>query len=565
MVYTKEDFNIKKLGCFYDKEKTVFRVFAPESESVFLVIGNNKYAMHKNGYIFEIGLKGDLELIKYHYENNDGVTYRDPFAYFSDIQDSYVLDTDKFEKKVFVPNRLKDIIVYETSVRDFSSDKSVEFTNPKKFLGLIEEGKKINDYSVGLDYLKGLGVTHLQLMPTFEFDKDKNEYNWGYNPLCFNYLEKDYVVDEGNPYAYINEFRNVVNKIHEAGLRVVLDVVLNHVYKAERYDLNKMLKGHAFRYKEDGSLAQGTFCGNEINSEDVFVRAYLVEMMSRCLSLYDIDGLRLDLMGILDIETVNEISKLNIYKEEFIVYGEGWNMGDVLPEDRRATSMNADKMRHVGFFNDFFRDNIIKYVCGDIEIKEDIKKCLDGNNINLRYGQSVNYVECHDNMTFYDRILKAFPEESDIDKKNRCKLALSLCILARGIPFIHSGQEFLRTKNMQDNSYNAGDEINKLDWNRRCEFDDVIKYTKELIEFRRAYDDFNRSDVSIWFEDYYECLIYHLGDYMIVINPIEYEHTFADSKMYNVLFDSNGKTCYTSDVIKIPAHSLVILRKSYII
>lgn len=562
--YKVLDFDIKKLGSFYDKEKTIFRVFAPSSEKVFLVINNHKYEMHKSNCTFEIGLKGNLECIKYHYENELGVKYRDPFAYFSDDNDSYVLDTNKFNKETVVLNRIKDSFIYEVSVRDFSSAESFNGDPKKKFLSLTKDNLKINDYfMIGLDYLKNLGYTHIQLMPIFDFDNDNSEYNWGYNPTCYNYVKKDYVLDENNPYAYVNELRSAVNKMHENGLRVTLDVVFNHVYKAVNFDLEKMMPGSIFRYKDDGSLAAGTFCGNEIKSEDEFVRAYLIEMIERYIMLFDIDGVRLDLMGILDYETVNKIAELKKYKSDFIVYGEGWNMGDVLSEDLRASSLNAEKMDDVGFFNDFFRDTIINYCCGNSGIKEDVKKALTGNNNNLKYYQSVNYVECHDNLTFYDRIQKAFPDEEEQKKINRCKLALALCIVARGIPFIHSGQEFLRTKNLVENSYNSSDEINKLDWDRRVKFNDVCDYVKQLIEFRKNSDLFTGFDTNIYFNDYYECLVYHLNDLLIVINNCDYNHIYNDGNEYEVLFDVNGRCSYPRNNVDVPACSLVILKKLY--
>ena len=559
--YTNKDFNIKKLGSFYSTDKTIFRVFAPESKNVYLVIRNKEYEMHKNGMYFEIALGGDLERINYYYKNDTGETYRDPFAYFSDDKYSYVLDSSKFNKDVVHPAKLKDIVIYETSVRDFSCDDSFFGDNKRKFLAFSQDGLRLNDKTIGLDYLKELGITHLQLMPVFDFDLDCSDYNWGYNPLAYNYVSKDYVSNFANPYAYINELREVVNKLHENNIRVTLDVVFNHVYNNVKYDLDKMLPGHIFRYREDGSLAEGSFCGNEINSEDPFVSEYLCEMSSRYIELFDIDGLRIDQMGILDYETVNHIDEIcKNMKRDFIVYGEGWNMGEVLNEEKRAAIINADKIPGIAMFNDYFRDVMINYVSGNDSIREDVKKALSGQSNHMNYTQSINYVECHDQYTFFDRMIRFKSEDPIWVSVSRCKLAIGLVMVARGLPFIHSGQEFLRTKNMVQNSYNSSESINKLDWNRRVENDDITKYLKDLIDIRRENPVFINADTKVSFEDYYDCIIYRLDNIMIIINPCQWDYTYKSDICYDVLFDKDGKASYSSDVLNIPAYSLIICR-----
>ena len=560
--YSEKNFNIKKLGSFYEKDKTTFKVFAPEIEQLFIIINNHSYEMHKKDYIFQICLVGDLELVKYHFQTDKGVTFRDPFSYFSDENDSYVLDTDKFEKSVILPEKIDDIFIYETSVRDFSSDDSYIGKYRKKFLSLVEEGLKLHDYyMIGLDYIKNLGYTHIQLMPAFEFDNDKSEYNWGYNPLSYNYVEKDYVYDDTNPYAYINELRSVVNTLHKNNIRVSLDAVFNHVYDAEKFDLEKMNPGHTFRYKEDGSLAQGSFCGNEINSQDPFMRAYIIEMIERYIFLFDIDGIRFDLMGLIDYETINKAYiAAKEYKDDFIIYGEGWNMGDVLAEDNRATIINAQKMRGISFFNDYFRDNIINYVCGNDTVKENIKACLMGDNNNLNINQTINYVECHDNLTFFDRLTKYMGNDSLENNIRRCKLALSLCIVARGIPFIHSGQEFLRTKKLVENSYNSGDAVNNIDWDRRVEYNDICDYVKQLIELRKVHGEFVNDNSNVYFEDYYDCLVYNIDSLKIIINPTNYNYEYKDGKNHEVIFNQDGKCEYFTDLLLIPAHCLAICK-----
>ena len=328
------------------------------------------------------------------------------------------------------------------------------------------------------------------------------------------------------------------------------------------FDLNKMIPGHVFRMKEDGTYAEGTFCGNEIKSEDPFMHMYFVEMTRRYVNLFDIDGIRMDLMGVLDYETVNDIyAECKKIKDDFIVYGEGWNMGDVLPEENRAAIINADKLPNIKMFNDFYRDTIINYISGNDSIREDVKKALSGNNDYLNSSQSINYVECHDKYTFFDRMCIYKNDDTVENNIRRCKMALALVMTSRGIPFIHSGEEFLRTKNMIENSYNSSEEINSLDWKLRVKNDNIVNYFKDLVEIRQSNDEFYRDNVNVYFEDYYECLIYHLDNIMIIINPCMWDHTYNDGNYYNILLDIDGKTVKNTNSIEIPAYSVLICKR----
>ncbi len=559
--YTISDFNIRTLGSIYQPDRTVFRVFAPEYENMELVIRNHAYQMHRNGFVFEIALGGDLELERYHYRNEKGLCFRDPFAYLSDENDSIVLNPDKFLKETIMPEECRDMIIYECNVRDFSSSPSFTGRYPRKFLAFTEEGLRYEGEAIGLDHLIDMGITHLQLMPVMDFDNDKTEYNWGYNPLAYNYVKKDYVYDQGDPYAYVNELRHMVNVLHSHNIRVVLDVVFNHVYSIHRFDLEKMLPGHVFRYMEDGKLAQGTMCGSEIRSEDVFVREYLKEMTLRYLELFDIDGIRMDLMGILDIETVNQIrSILSAFKRDFVVYGEGWDMGDVLPRELRASIPNARKLPEVAMFNDYFRDTMIHYVSGNRDIRSNVIKSLCCDMHYLAHNQSVNYVECHDDHTFFDRMMLYKSSDPRWINEKRCTLALSLVLLSRGIPFIHAGEEFYRTKNGVRNSYNSLDTINQLDWQLKVRNSENCRYIADLISFRKQHSCFTDDDADFRFEEFGDCLIYHLNDLMIFINPFENNYVFADGKNYEILFDEHGRCVRRSQSIEISAYSIVICR-----
>ena len=560
--YTVSDFNVKKLGSFYFPDKTVFRVFAPDHAELELVIAGHPYQMHRSGLYFEIALGGDLEGVRYHYRTSKGLCFRDPFAYVSIGEDSVVVNREKFETEKILLPEMKDVIIYEANVRDFSSSPSWNGTLRSKFLSLKEEGlKKDGTYPIGLDYLKDLGITHLQLMPVLDYDNDHSSYNWGYNPMAYNCVKADYVLDQDDPYAYVNEFRQTVNALHKNGIRVVLDVVFNHVYDPKNCDLEKMLPGHIFRYRPDGTLAEGTLCGNEVKTEDPFVREYLCEMVLRYLNLFDIDGLRLDLMGICDLDTVNRIYQTaRIYKKDFIVYGEGWNMGDVLAEGRRGTIQNRLMMPGIGMFNDYFRGVMTHYISGNDGIMKKVESALMGSPEYLGASQSINYVECHDGLTLFDHLCRYKADDDLTVNIRRCKLALGLVTVARGIPFFHMGQEFLRTKLGVENSYNSGDLINGIDWDLRVANSAICDYFRDLISVRKQYGEFRDENVEITFENRDNCLVYQIGALTVLINPGDIDFLYQDGKTYEIILNNSGRCNIFSDSVTVESHSLVICK-----
>ncbi|MBQ2509577.1 MAG: hypothetical protein II529_02015, partial [Erysipelotrichaceae bacterium] len=371
----------------------------------------------------------------------------------------------------------------------------------------------------------------------------------------------DYVLDQDDPYAYVNEFRQTVNALHKNGIRVVLDVVFNHVYDPKNCDLEKMLPGHIFRYRPDGTLAEGTLCGNEVKTEDPFVREYLCEMVLRYLNLFDIDGLRLDLMGICDLDTVNRIYQTaRIYKKDFIVYGEGWNMGDVLAEGRRGTIQNRLMMPGIGMFNDYFRGVMTHYISGNDGIMKKVESALMGSPEYLGASQSVNYVECHDGLTLFDHLCRYKADDDLTVNIRRCKLALGLVTVARGIPFFHMGQEFLRTKLGVENSYNSGDLINGIDWDLRVANSAICDYFRDLISVRKQYGEFRDENVEITFENRDNCLVYQIGALTVLINPGDIDFLYQDGKTYEIILNNSGRCNIFSDSVTVESHSLVICK-----
>ena len=559
--------DLNTLGSFIDGNKTTFRLWSPLSKKARLHLDNKIYLMEYKGKgIFELTFNENLEYHFYHYSTFREKVYEflDPFSYADkDNKNSFIVDRNKLVSSATNFKASNIPIIYETSVRDFTSD-SVSFKYPKTFKGLNEENAKLDGNPVGFDYLKKLGITYVQLMPVFSFDLDHSNYNWGYNPNTYNSLNLPYCVSN-SPYEQLRELKTFVKFAHKNNMGVTLDVVYNHVYNVKSFNLANMLPYYFFRYK-NGKLGNASYCGNEVRSEAYFTREYLKLIIKRFIDIFDIDGLRFDLMGILDVDTLLEIRDLsrNI-KPNFLLYGEGWNMGDIVPYEQRAIKENAYKMEGIAFFNDDFRrtirgnyiDDKNAYMLGDVGLRDQVKHVLSGSyEYGLNIHQSINYVECHDNYTVYDKVSRFFDDEKMAIRV--CKLALALVMISRGIPFIHSGQEFLRTKHGIDNTYNLDDDINMLDWHRKNKYEEVSKYFTDLCTLRKTYKELVKEDTSIEFIDYYEVLIYKLDNLTIFINPCIFDHVYNDENEHKVIFDDSGFVNYKATVLKIKAFSILV-------
>lgn len=554
----------------FAKKETVFRLWAPLSKSAKVVSEFVEYPMEYIGKgIYECHIEEDLEGKKYFYKVEREKTYcfKDPFAYLDASEnESFVIDpTYLLEKKKIVPEK-RATVIYETSVRDFSSDDAIPFAFPKKFLAFTEKGLTLKDKPVGLDYLKTLGISHIQLMPVFSFNIDKTDYNWGYNPMTYNTLERSYLV--ARDASGINEFRMMVDALHKENIKVNLDVVYNHVFDHRTFNLSLMLPYYFFRYYKSGKLGNASGCGNEIRSEALFTREYLKYLTARFINIFDIDGLRFDLMGIMDYETINEIKDTaRALKEDFMIYGEGWDMGDILPHEKQAIMESADKMPGVAFFNYHFREAIRgkdindrhAFMLGDLYLKEEMKRVLNhSEDYGFNLNQTINYTECHDNYTVFDKVNRCSDNHELVDKV--CAIALDLCVLAKGIPFIHSGQEFLRSKKGIDNTYNLPDSINKIHWQRKNNNEGVSNSLIDLIKIRNEYKEFFDDTVPS-FRDYYEVLIYELKDIAVLINCCAFDHIYADDQQYEIIFDGKSACKRIASAVRIPSFSLVIVKK----
>lgn len=502
------------LGNQYTKEKTTFKVWAPLATGVILKVmkWNGETELfpmkrQKKGVYF-VEVCEDLELEQYVYlirHTNSYEVTLDPYAYSSSSNGraSIIVDLEKVPCRQFdlpVLEKMTDMVIYETSVRDFSMSSTSGMKNKGKFLAFTELNTSTDSGNpTGLDYLSCLGITHLQLMPIADFatvdEKNPLElYNWGYDPLAYNVTEGSYVTDPDDGYMRMTEAQRMVESLHSRGIRVVMDVVFNHMHDVNINALERTVPYYFFRRNEDGSLSNGSWCGNDLNTTALMCRKYILDMCRRWQVLYGIDGFRFDLMGIIDQETMKLVdAQGKALDPSFVVYGEGWNMPTALDEEMRTTIQNNLKTPYIGFFNDFFRDTLRGtnqmetkgYFSGDTYKTNDAMKAICNLDMFAKITQSINYVECHDNATCYDKLQISNYDESEKIRKRRSRLMMAAVILSQGVPFLHSGQEFFRTKGGLSNTYNAGDQVNALDWNRKDMEIDTTQFVQFLIHLRK--------------------------------------------------------------------------------
>ena len=509
------------LGATYHKDHTTFVLWAPIASSVFLMLENDNhefiYLLMKRGEkgTYRLDVKGNLLNRRYSYIVNNNGTIRqtlDPFGKGVSINSEFsaVVDTESIKKrKRIVPtNEIKkptDASIYELHVRDFTINKSTDIVNKGKYLGLIEKGKKTpNGNPAGLDYLKYLGISHVQLQPVLDFygvDEVNivRQYNWGYDPISFFALEGSYSLHPDIPQERLNEFREVVDTFHKNNIRVNIDVVYNHLFEEMETSFEKCVPGYFFRHRPNGLLSQASGCGNDFASEKYMAKKAILASVDYLFDVFDIDGLRFDLMGLIDIDTIRKVVQIaKKYKKDALIYGEGWNMGNELPYEKRACSDNASQLEDVAFFNDSFRD-IVKggtfdlankgFASGDTSYSLGYEFAFMGSSVNYCFNQrfesaaqSLNYVECHDNHTLFDKYIVSNGEDKETIY-SIINLSNALTVLAFGIPFIHNGQEIGKSKCGLGNTYNIP-KVNDFDYKEVDERMEMVKYLSGVISLR---------------------------------------------------------------------------------
>ena len=511
------------LGAAYTEDKTIFKLWAPTATNVKLKL-ISEFGAEKGSIPMQRGERGvwsltipqNLENYCYSYLVRVNYIWReatDPYARAVSVNGQYsaIIDLSKYERYDYSLPKLEspvDAIIYETHVRDFSHHANSGMNAKGKYAAFKENGTKTaQGYSSGVQYLKELGVTHIELLPVNDFSGvdetmvDK-EYNWGYNPRHFFAPAGNYSADPHLPGKRIEELKQLIASLHNHGLGVIVDVVYNHVFQKEISNFEKIVPGYYFRYDVNGMPSNGSGCGNDLASERLMVRKLIVSAVKYWMEFYQIDGFRFDLMGLLDLETMREVERVvHSIKPDAIIIGEGWDLPTALSDSDKTTIGNSHKIDRVGFFNDKFRDTIkgsnfnlkdAGYVSGKgLSHEEFYHLVLNiGYDYPLGPEQSVNFVECHDNHTLWDRLQLANGAESNESRKRRHRFATSIVILSQGIPFLHSGQEFFRTKHGIENSYCSPDWINELNWDLREQNEETISYLRCLMGIRKSHGAF---------------------------------------------------------------------------
>ena len=392
-----------------------------------------------------------------------------------------------------------DIVVYETHLRDFTMSPNSGIEHKGKFLALTEKAP--------LNYLKELGITHLQILPMFDYGSidetalEQNRYNWGYDPVNYNTPDGGYSTNPYDPACRVREAKAMVQALHKAGIRVVMDVVYNHTYDVMGCALGRVVPKYFYRLNEDGTYANGSGCGNETASDHEMYRQFMVQSVCYWAREYHIDGFRFDLMGIHDQETMRQIrASLDEIDPTILTYGEGWAaMAPAYPYEELAMKQWTYKMPRVGAFSDDIRNALIGspfdhergFASGNSNGKNDAMRgliaCPDWSGEPM---QHVSYITCHDNYCLRDRIDVSAKKETEDTKLRMNKLAQTAVLVSQGMSFLYGGEELYRTKQGIDNSYQSPDDINIIPWENREKYADLHDYYQAMIAIRRAHKGF---------------------------------------------------------------------------
>jgi type I pullulanase len=546
-LYDSADFTAKytyagdDLGNTYSKSSTKFRVWAPTAKSVSLVTYVKADDLAASGtttamtadingtWVAE--LSGDKNGLIYNYRVTVDATTNeavDPYVRATTVNGvrGVVVDLSKTspanwsKKKPAFSGKPTDAIIYELHVRDLSMDASsgIPAANKGKYLAFTNLNTSFSGQKTGISAIKDLGVTHVELLPIFDYasvDETSPTFNWGYDPMNYNVPEGSYSSDPKNPTARITELKSAIQAMHDQKLRVNMDVVYNHVYTAGNFSQELIVPGYWFRTDELGNLTNGSGCGNDVASERPMVRKFIVDSVKYWASEYNLDGFRFDLMGLMDIETINQATAaLKKIDPTIIVIGEGWDMGTLAPE-LRANQKNISKLNGVAHFNDQIRDGLKGSVftpadpgwaTGKLAARPDVIAGIVGNTaysadlatkwITQSPAQSVNYVESHDNLALADKITASVKGVSPAGVAQLSQFASSVAFLSQGVPFMQAGQEFLRSKNGDENSYKSSDEVNSLKWSTKARNATTTKYFQGLIALRKAHPAFRMSTAA---------------------------------------------------------------------
>ncbi len=537
-----QDFNFKEVE--YAKEATTFRLFAPkDAKSVKVRIYKQGLGgkavktvkMTSDGDVWSCTVKGDMMGRFYTFDMGRGecpgvfakaVGVNGKRAAIIDMSQTNPVGWGSDQRPVC--KSPADLVVYEMHHRDFSVARK-EAKYPGKFLALTEPW--------AINHLQQLGVNAIHILPSYDYgsvDETRlspdfpSQYNWGYDPVNYNVPEGGYATDPYQPEVRIREFKEMVQALHKAGIRVILDVVYNHTYDIEHSNFQRTYPDYYYRKTADGKYSNGSGCGNETASEQPMMRRFMMESVKYWINEYHIDGLRFDLMGCHDIETMNEIRRMvDEIDPTLFIYGEGWSAGAcAIPNDRLGMKANIPQMPGIAAFSDEIRDGLRGpfsddtkpgWLGGAPDCEESIKYGLVGGirhpQVNMKkvnYSdkpwtteptQLMSYVSCHDDMCLADRLrasVAGLSKSSATDELIRLDLLAQTAVFtSQGVPFMLSGEELLRTKKGVHNSFESPDSINQLDWSNKQKYPQVFAYYKNLIALRKHHPAFRLGDAGL--------------------------------------------------------------------
>ncbi|MCX7641385.1 MAG: type I pullulanase, partial [Elusimicrobiales bacterium] len=598
----------EKLGEDFTDEKILFRVFST-AKDLFLILKNTTIQeeleipfTYKGNFIWEVSISTKYYgyLYKYKVIYPDKVLYGiEPYATLTvDNNNWAMIYKDNFKVSPSPSFDISETIIYEMNIRDFTINENSGVKNKGKYIALSEVNSyhpKYKNIKTGILHLKELGINAVHIMPFYDFEKDENSnsYDWGYMPVSFNSPDGWFAV---NKLDKIKETKIMIDSFHKNGIKVIMDVVYNHTSETKEkiYNFNAVAYDYYYRKKEDGSYYNGSGCGNEFMSESPFGRRFIIDSLKYWVNEFGIDGFRFDLMGLIDLETVDEIIKeLKKIKSDIIIYGEPWHAGGT---PIKGVSKGSQKNKGFAVFNDDLRDALKGSVfnikdLGYVQAANYRDRVIEGikgsiNNFTASPLETINYVSCHDNHTLYDKIRLSMPNDDEKTALKRIKLSQAITALSQGIYFLHSGEEFIRTKKGNENSYNAGDEINNIEWSNKKIYYDLFLFHKNLIKIKKEHPAFKMKtskeviDYIRFFEDISinlpnpktiaylilgEKLNDDWGDIIVLINPLSEKVTFnLPNGKWLLRFDTdniNFKKILYTEKIEVSPISLVILSK----
>lgn len=523
----------KKLGMIYRKDRTIFRVWSPIKDKIKLILYKTEALEEKEILTMkkskdgthELNLEGDHKGKFYNYLIDGKFEVTDPYSVSSAINSraSAIIDLKETDPKGFREHKSannasnENPIIYEAHIKDFTAEKNSGVKNRGKYLGFVEEGTQYKGFKTGLDHLKELGVTHIHLMPVYDFftvDEEKEKflddenYNWGYDPELYNVPEGSYATNPNDPLNRIRELKTLIMKLHENGFKVILDVVYNHTYKSVESNFNTIMPGYYYRMTKDGKFSNGTGTGNEIDTQMPMARKFILDSVKYWVDEYKVDGFRFDLLGLIDIDTTKKIVKTLKEKDPNIfIYGEPWGAGRTTLYMEDMSLKGTQKSLGFAYFNDDFRNalkgdsngNYPGFTQGNSKYKWGVELgiagSIDYNGTHKGFTdspfESINYLNSHDDLIIYDKMKKVFPGilKHDLERLNR--FAFSGLFTSQGIPFITSGNEFLRSKDGITNTYKSPLSVNVIDWSLKKENIHFFRYFKDLIKLRKENPEFS--------------------------------------------------------------------------